>query len=198
MESFAEKHCTDVCWREHSKARGGRLMVWVQFHDALRKGRKRALSRATRFIYMELSQDARPGRGVIELRADVSIAAAVHDLIGGDRKEIDKAMPALMAEQPEEDRAMIEIEEGPGWRRLVVVAWESWNTVDVSTERVRKHREEKKRARRERSETRFSNEGNVTETVTQPDGTNTKKTREEIQNKNLSSALSCLQSGDGQ
>jgi hypothetical protein len=151
-------------------------MVWVQFHDALRKGRKRALSRATRFIYMELSLEARPGRGVIELRADVSIAAAVHDLIGGDRREIDRAMPALMEEQPE-DRAMIEIEESPGLRRLVVVAWESWNAVDISTERVRKHREEKKKARRETDETRFTP---VSETVTQRDVTVLNKRREEI------------------
>lgn len=124
------------------------MASWVKFHEELTKGAKRALTRATRFIYMELSLRARPKRGVIDLRPDVSVVDAIHEELGGgtrERREVAEAWPRLST-APDGEDAMVVLHEGPGWRRLVLPSWESWNTVDVSTERVRKHRDAKRNA----------------------------------------------------
>lgn len=105
-------------------------MTWVKCHDELRKGAKRGLSRATRFVYLELCLEARPLRGVVRLPARVKTLDAVHDLLGGDRKEIAKALEELAAE------GMIEV----GTEALTLPSWEAWNRVDASAERTRAYR----------------------------------------------------------
>ena len=113
------------------------MSSWVKFHDELRRGAKRGLSRATRFIYMELSLEARPRRGIVELPVDMSAVDGVADLLGGNRDEIEVALKKLTA-GPE---PMVVIEGDEGHLRLVVVKWSKWNSIDLSTERSRKHRE---------------------------------------------------------
>jgi hypothetical protein len=113
---------------------------WVKFHREIMKGAKRGLPRATRFIYMELSSEARPRAGVIDLATGMDDVDAVVDLLGGNVPEIKAALPKLMAgENP-----MIRFEGPKDARRLVVVTWEKWNAVPGdSTERVRRHRNAK-------------------------------------------------------
>ncbi len=118
---------------------------WVPFHESLRRGDKRGLPRAVRFIYLELSLEARPFGGRIPLaRGFKSDLDAVHDLLGGKRSEIALALTVLGAPLDPTDpseRPMIEV-SGPTERRvLTVVAHETYVKRDLSTPRTRKHRE---------------------------------------------------------
>lgn len=125
-------------------------MVWVKFHDKLCKGAKRGLPRAVRFVFMELCLEARPGRGVMSLPVGMPDLDALHDVLGGNRKEIADALKALTtipkatADEPE-PRAMIEIDGEDGARRLTIPSWEAWNsgqeTPGSSTARSRRHRQ---------------------------------------------------------
>lgn len=120
---------------------------WVKFHAALADGSKRSIKRATRFIFMELSLRARKKKGKVDLRHDLPLADAVHDLLGGgsrERREVTEAMPALTSAAPGDD-PMILVSEGPGFRQIVIPSWEAYNRVDDSSERVRQHRENKKK-----------------------------------------------------
>jgi hypothetical protein len=110
--------------------------MWIKCHDGLMRGAKRGLSRATRFIYLELCQEARDGRGTIALPLGMDAVDAVADLLGGNRGEIEAALPKLCSGT----EPMVRIEGPEGELRLVVVAWARWNAAETSTERVRKHR----------------------------------------------------------
>ena len=117
------------------------MREWVKFHRELTRGAKRGIKRAYRFVYLELSLEARARLGVIELPFDMPLADAVADLLGGDRREIQEALKALMA-GPE---PMVEVCEVGGIRTLSVVQWAKWNEAPGgSTERVQRHREKQR------------------------------------------------------
>lgn len=105
-------------------------MVWVKFHDKLCRGAKRGLPRAARFVFMELCLEARPGRGVIALPLGMSALDALHDVLGGNRKEIADAIKALTTvpkHSPDdpEPRAMVEIGGEDGALTLTIPSWEA-------------------------------------------------------------------------
>lgn len=112
-------------------------MTWVKFHGEIRQGAKRGLSRATRFIYLELSHETRPTRGVLRLPSGMNDVDAVHDVLGGNRKEVAAALKDL--QHPAHQMVTI-TDHPPDGRALVVVNWSRWNSVDSSANRVRKHR----------------------------------------------------------
>lgn len=124
-------------------------MVWVKFHEELRRGAKRGLPRAVRFVFLELCLEARPGRGAMDLPVGMNDLDALHDVLGGNRKEISDAVrllttiPKATSDEPE-PRAMIELTGEEGARRLTIPSWEAWNSQyerpGSSTERSRKSR----------------------------------------------------------
>lgn len=104
-------------------------MVWVKFHDKLCTGAKRGIPRAVRFVFMELCLASRPGRGVLDLPLGMSDLDAVHDVLGGNRKEVAEALKTLaITPKPGPDdpepRAMIELTGESGARRLTIPCWE--------------------------------------------------------------------------
>ncbi len=119
------------------------MAAWIKFHEELTKGSKRSMTRATRFVFMELSLRSRPKRGVLDVRHDVTVVDAIHEELGGgsrERKEVAEAWLKLSS-APQGEPPMVLVEEGDGWRRLVIPSWATWNSVDGSAERVKKHRE---------------------------------------------------------
>lgn len=135
------------------------MSVWVKFHDALRKGAKRAIPKSSRFVFLELCIEARPLLGEIDLRTDMDTGDAVHDLLGGDRDENRKAVTDLLR------AGMMRVDTTTDGTRLVIPSWEHWNKADESTERVKRWREKKKRA--PVTETQDVTLRNVTPTVTE-------------------------------
>jgi hypothetical protein len=119
---------------------------WVKFHAELTQGAKRALSRATRFIFMEISLKSRKKKGTLDLRHDVPLVDAIHDVLGGgarERREVADAVPRLTT-AADGDQPMLIVLEGPGWRRLVTPSWGAYNYVDDSKERAQRYRDKKK------------------------------------------------------
>lgn len=125
-------------------------MVWVRFHEQLCADEKVGLSRASRFVYMELSLKARPRRGHIILPSGLPDVKAVQTILpGGSTREVAEAIKALSAG----DDPMIRFDIVEGKRALIVVSWEKWNPVgDDSRERVKSWRDEQKRRREKPSE----------------------------------------------
>lgn len=116
------------------------MSCWVRFHEEITLGSKRGIKRALRFVYMELSLAARKSkvRGKILLPKGMSDLDAVHDVIGGDRREIAAALKEFMSgEEPSLSFETL----GTTDRYLVVTNWHRWNpNSDISTPRVEKHR----------------------------------------------------------
>lgn len=112
-------------------------MTWVRFHGELREGEKRGLPRALRFVYMELSYLARPKKGLVELPRGMSDLDAVHDVLGGNKREVAAALKLFMLPLEEGDAPMLRITTADTKRYLEVVAWKKWNPAsDSSAERV--------------------------------------------------------------
>lgn len=130
-------------------------MVWVRFHEQLCADEKVGLSRAHRFIFMELSLKARPRRGHIILPIGLPDVKAVQTILPmGNTREVSDAIKALSSG----DDPMIRFDNIDGKRALIVVNWEKWNPVgDDSRERVRGWREEQKRRRERPPETSDGN-----------------------------------------
>lgn len=118
---------------------------WVRFHRELRQGDKRGLSRATRFVYMELSQEARRLRGVVPLPVGMDDVEGVCDILGGDRREIVAALPKLTAGTA----PMVRFEDRGDKRVLIVVEWDKWNPVDRTAADRQQARRDKLRAERD-------------------------------------------------
>lgn len=112
---------------------------WVPFQERLAKGAKRSIPRGVRFVLLELSLEARSKSGVIHLPLEWSTEKAVHDLLGGNRREIVAALKVFT--KPDEDGvAPIEIVRDPTRHRLVVSKWAVWAGPKSSTQRVREMR----------------------------------------------------------
>lgn len=122
-------------------------MTWVRFHGELRAGEKRGLPRATRFVYLELSHEARPLGGYIVLPVGMPDVEAVCDVLGGNRREVVEALKLLTSGE----KPMVSFENFDGKRVLVVIEWLKWNPVgDSSTNRVREWRKEQERLKEQR------------------------------------------------
>lgn len=123
---------------------------WVPFHEELCLGNKRGLSRATRFIFLELSREARNGKGVVKLAVGMTDVDAVHDLLGGSKREVAEALKALSAPLPGDDNPepMIVIDGPERARTLRIPSWPRWSytrePAGSSTARVTKHRSKTK------------------------------------------------------
>jgi len=104
-------------------------------------GTKRGIPRAQRFVLMELSLKARRLGGRVELPSGMSYIDAVHDLLGGNRKEIADALATFGAEV---EPVITFATEGTR-RYLVLTSWQKWNpggeAPGASTERSRRSRE---------------------------------------------------------
>lgn len=117
---------------------------WIKFQRELTQGEKRGLSRATRFIYCELCLQARARRGVVKLPARGEVVDAVHDLIGGDRSEVARAMTDLTVSECD-DEPMIIVATEPGRRELRIAAWAKFNSGEDLTAAERQMRARDKR-----------------------------------------------------
>lgn len=124
---------------------------WVPFHEELRQVAKRGISRAVRFIFLELAMECRKGRGSIRLPVGMNDVDAVHDLLGGRRSEIEEALQVLTTALPGEDGGgpMVVLEGPERARTLRIPCWVKWNhnkeAPGASTIRVRHHRAKKSR-----------------------------------------------------
>lgn len=133
---------------------------WVPCYEDLMRGRKRALSRSARFVFLELCIEARDGGGLVELTPGLDLDESVHDILGGSRKEIAASLPALLAEE------MLDATSNPGF--LIVVNWDRWALKDkTNAERQARYRERKKLARNGATSSP-SVTHNVTSNVTPP------------------------------
>lgn len=119
-------------------------MSWVPFHSSLREGDKRGLPRAVRFVYLELSLLTRPSGGRLPLpRGFKSDLDAVHDILGGDRREIRAALELLttpLDPTDPRDEPMLRLSGPPERRILELPAHKRWVRPDTTAERVRRHR----------------------------------------------------------
>jgi hypothetical protein len=120
-------------------------MAWVKFHEQLRQGEKRGMSRATRFVFLELCLLARDERGSIRLPRGMSDLDAVHDLLGGNRKEVRAAFEELsgFTENSPKTEPMIDISGESTGRVLTIRSWERWNGADDPAKRMRELRQRK-------------------------------------------------------
>lgn len=117
---------------------------WVKFHLEICRGAKKGIPRAERFVYMELSREARANGGFIVLPLEMSDLDAVCEVLGGNREEVVAAVKRF-SKGPDPSLVF----EGPKHRRLLrVVRWGSWNALPepsgASTPRVQKFRDAKK------------------------------------------------------
>jgi len=127
-------------------------MAWVRFHEELTQGTKRGFPRSVRFILMELSLKARPLGGSIELACGMSDLDAVHDLLGGNRAEIEEAM-RLLCEG--DDPVVVFVGSSPR-RLLTIPSWERWNPngADSNAATTRKRNATRNRVQRYRERQR--------------------------------------------
>src|SRR6185369_11946408 len=109
------------------------------------KGPKKSIPRALRFVLLELALEARATRGRLDLPLDWTTLDAVHDLLGGNRKEVRLALEIF--QKPDADGAQpIRILKNSTRHELVIAKWEQWAGPKSSAERVAKHREIKRLA----------------------------------------------------
>lgn len=79
---------------------------WVPAYQSLMRGKRKAVSRAARFLFLELCMAARnAGSDVVELRPDMDTFAGVADELGGTAEEVGPLLGEL------EDDGLIEIRE---------------------------------------------------------------------------------------
>jgi hypothetical protein len=117
------------------------VINWVRFHAQLRTGDKRGIPRAWRFVYMELSHEARERGGWVALPIGMTDLAGVQELLGGNRREVAEAIK-FYTSGTEPSLAFADVE---GKRSIVVHNWRKWNPKsDDSGPRVALHRAEKK------------------------------------------------------
>jgi hypothetical protein len=112
-------------------------MIWVKFHEELTNGAKHGIPREWRFVLMELSLLCRPKRGWVELPLGMSDVDGVCELLGGNRRQVVKAVEFFTAG----DEPSLVFGGKLGARRLVIPSWADWNSSDHSTVRVQKHRD---------------------------------------------------------
>lgn len=107
---------------------------WIPFHRRLAKGPKKGIPRAERFVLLELSLESRPTMGVLDLPLRWSTVDAIHDLIGGNRDEIEAALATFAGD------AFI-IENSALVHRLTIPNWDKWAGPKTNAERQRLYRD---------------------------------------------------------
>lgn len=113
---------------------------WIPAHRRLFKGAKKGLPRAIRFVLLELCHEARPTYGVLDFPPEWDTLTAVHDRIGGNRREIRKAL-VVFQEADETGTPVIKVERDRTHHRLEIVKWDSWSGPKSGTERSQLSRE---------------------------------------------------------
>jgi hypothetical protein len=112
---------------------------WIPAHRRLFKGAKKGWPRAVRFILLELCHEARPTNGVLEFPVEWDTLTAVHDRLGGNRKEIRVAL-AKLQETDATGTQVIQIERDQTEHRLKIVKWDSWSGPKSGAERTEDYR----------------------------------------------------------
>jgi len=107
---------------------------WIPAHRRLFKGAKKGLPRAVRFVLLELCHEARPTQGVLHLPPEWDTISAVHDRIGGNRKEIRLALEILQIPDSTGSQ-VLQIVRVATEHRLEIVKWDEWVGPKSSTER---------------------------------------------------------------
>jgi hypothetical protein len=118
---------------------------WVPFHKRLAKGPKKSIPRGIRFVLLELSLESRANHGVLDLPVEWDTVSAIHDLLGGDLREIRKALQ-IFSLPDSTGVPTLEIIKDAVRHRVVLTKWEDWAGPKTSTERVRDHRENQRLA----------------------------------------------------
>lgn len=121
------------------------MIDWIPFHSRLCDGPKKSWPRAARFILLELALKARGTRGVIDFPASWDLLKAVHDLIGGDRREIRKAL-TLFQIRDDLGQTIIEIDRDVSKLSLRITKWEQWAGPKSGAERQAAYKENKRLA----------------------------------------------------
>jgi hypothetical protein len=116
------------------------MQEWVKFHRQICSGEKKGIPRALRFVYLEIALEAYREHGIVRLPARMKLLDAIHDRIGGNRREISAAI-GMFSTGP--DPSWV-IQESGEVRTIEVKNWEHWNTRDWSAERTRVYRNRKK------------------------------------------------------
>jgi len=116
---------------------------WVPFHRSLVNGKKKAWPRAVRFVLMELSLAARATGGVLEFPPEWDTLTALHDLLGGDRRELRRALDLLKV-RDELGQPTIEIDKDLFNHRLKIVKWREHAGPRRGSERTADWRDRKK------------------------------------------------------
>ncbi len=93
-------------------------------------------------MFLELCHEARPLRGVVELPVGMGLEDGVHDLLGGDRREVVKALE-IYTRGPDPDAPSVVVGGSDGALTVRIPSWETWNSIDSSADRMRKHRANK-------------------------------------------------------
>jgi len=118
---------------------------WVPFQKRLAKGAKRSLPRGVRFVLLELALEARQRAGTIELPLGWTTEKAVHDLLGGNKKEINQALREFT--KPDASGVqVVQIERDDTKHRLTFCKWSQFSGPKSSTSRVQLFRERRKNA----------------------------------------------------
>jgi hypothetical protein len=122
---------------------GDGMREYIPFHDSLRRGAKRGIPRAVRFIYLELVLEARQYGGRIPLPYGLKTPeTAMHSLLGGPFKEIKLAFELLTKPvDPDDDTPMIRVEGTDRRWIIIVTAFDRWAKADLSTSRVQRFRQ---------------------------------------------------------
>lgn len=107
---------------------------WIPAHRRLFRGPKRALPRGVRFVLLELSLEARQTQGRLDLPVGWETLDAVHDLLGGNRDEIEAALFAFMGDA-------IIVERTGTAHTLTIAKWDEWAGPKTGAERQRDFRD---------------------------------------------------------
>ena len=135
------------------------MAEYVSFHRWLVAGELRGLPRASRFVFMELALAARATRGRIRLARSLGDVGALHDMIGGDRAEVEAAVAELV------DARLIRIDEVDGSRELTFTPeWTEWNRIDATAAQRNRDARARQKAKKEAERQR---DGSVTRNDTE-------------------------------
>jgi hypothetical protein len=116
---------------------------WIPFHRRLAKGPKKSIPRGVRFVLLELSLEARPTKGVIDLPTDWDTVDALHDMLGGDRREIRKALQ-IFSFRDSSGVPAIEIIKDALRHQCVITKWAEWAGPKSNAERQAEFKENKR------------------------------------------------------
>ncbi len=111
---------------------------WIKFHGAIRRGFWSGVPRVVRFVLLELSHEARPTGGVLELPAgSKDHVSGLVRILGGDAREARRSIKLLNDLAP----GTIVFGERNGRKTVTIPAWAERNAESKSAPRMRAKRE---------------------------------------------------------